>query len=571
MTPMKNIIKKLGLILLTGTVLFSSCESTELDLANNPNQLSPDQSNPDLFLNSIQVDFANFTELMSWNGGDMVRIGYMNGRNYQNIPNFAPAQLDFEWEIAYQGDNRQTINGILSDIRAMEPVAVEDELLHHTAIAQFIEAYTMTTLVDFFGDVPYSEAIQADGEEPILNPVADPGASIYDAVLLLLDEAIANFGRDVINEPLNDFYYGGNWDNWIKACNTLKMKILLQRRLVDPNAITAFQAIVASGNYITETSEDLQFQWGSNAVQPDTRHPRYADNYLTDGGADYVPNWLVNYMLVNGDPRIRYYFYRQTNAVPGEEIPPNEETLACSLETPPQHYTDGGFTFCTLPNGYWGRDHGQNAGIPPDGFLRTVYGVYPSGGKFDDDSFEGLSVGSGGGGAGVTPVLLASWVDFMQAELAMLDSDFETAKTFLLDGVQKSVAKVLTFGSLDSSADVERFTPTEGQITNHLNQVEGRFDAATTLDDRFDVLAEEYFVALFGNGIDGYNFYRRTGYPTTLQPNLEPPGQTGAFIRSLQYPAIFVNNNSSVQQKPDQTVQVFWDTNPPSPQFPRAN
>ena len=106
------------------------------------------------------------------------------------------------------------------------------------------------------------------------------------------------------------------------------------------------------------------------------------------------------------------------------------------------------FTFCVLPNGYWGRDHGQNAGIPPDGFTRAVYGVYPSGGIFDDSSFEGLSVGDGGGGAGVTPILLASWVDFMQAEIAMLGNTAD-GLPFIQAGLAKSVAKVTSFGSLD--------------------------------------------------------------------------------------------------------------------------
>ena len=83
-----------------------------------------------------------------------------------------------------------------------------------------------------------------------------------------------------------------------------------------------------------------------------------------------------------------------------------------------------------------------------------------------------------------------------------------------------------------------------------------------------DILAEQYMIALFGNGIDGYNFYRRTGFPTTFQPNLEP--EPGAFIRSLNYPADFVNNNSSVDPKPNQTIQVFWDNNPGTG-FPIAN
>ncbi|WP_343485507.1 SusD/RagB family nutrient-binding outer membrane lipoprotein [Allomuricauda sp. d1] len=569
---MKRIFKKFSSLLLLTAALLSSCETTELDLTQNPNQLGLDQSSPDLLLNSIQIDFATFVELMGQNGADLVRIGYLNGRNYQNIANLSPAELNLEWNIAYQGDNAESldtgleVNGILADIRAMEPAAVENELFRHTAIAQFIEAYTIVTLVDFFGDVPYSEAIQAASETPILNPNVDSGASIYDAALGLLDSAIANFERDVATEPANDFYYNGNWGNWVKAVNTLKMKIYLQRRLVDANAIADFNAVVATGDFIDETSEDLQFQWGTNSILPDARHPRYADNYTPSGGADYLPNWLMNLMSTTEDPRIRYYFYRQTNAVPGEEIPPNEETLACSLEPVPQHYTDGGFTFCTLPNGYWGRDHGQNAGIPPDGFFVTIYGVYPVGGLFDDSTFDGLSVGDGAGGAGVTPILLASWVDFMQAEVAMLTNP-SSAEPFILAGLAKSVAKVQSFGSRDSSANLA-LAPTDGDITNHSNDVSTAFTAADD-NGKWNVLAEQYLIALFGNGIDGYNFYRRTGFPTTFQPNLEP--EPGAFIRSLNYPADFVNNNSSVDPKPDQTVQVFWDTNPGSPTFPVAN
>ncbi|PRX53693.1 SusD/RagB family nutrient-binding outer membrane lipoprotein [Flagellimonas meridianipacifica] len=570
---MKRIFKKFGSSALIATLLLVGCETIELDLTDNPNELSLDQSSADLLLNSIQVDFATFVELMGQNGGDLVRIGYLNGRNYQNIANLNPVQLNLEWNIAYQGDNGETlpsgleVNGILADIRALAPVAEANELFRHTAIAQFIEAYTIVTLVDFFGDIPYTEAIQATAETPILNPNVDSGASIYEAALGLLSSAIANFERDVITEPQNDFYYGGTWSNWVKACNTLRMKIYLQSRLVDGSAVASFNAIVAENNFIDETAEDLQFQWGTNSILPDARHPRYADNYTPSGGADYLPNWLMNLMDTSDDPRIRYYFYRQVNAVPGAEIPPNEETLACGLEPIPAHYADGNFTFCVLPNGYWGRDHGQNAGIPPDGFTRAVYGVYPSGGIFDDSSFEGLSVGDGGGGAGVTPIMLASWVDFMQAEVAMVENDTDGARQFILDGLDKSVTKVQSFISLDASAN-GAFAPSDMDISDHSSDISDLFDAAD-MDGKWDVLAEQFLIAMFGNGIDGYNFYRRTGFPTTFQPNLEP--EPGSYIRSLNYPADFVNNNSSVDPKPNQTIQVFWDNNPASPTFPIAN
>ena len=64
---------------------------------------------------------------------------------------------------------------------------------------------------------------------------------------------------------------------------------------------------------------------------------------------------------------------------------------------------------------------------------------------------------------------------------------------------------------------------------------------------------------MYGNGIDAYNTYRRTGFPKTLQANIEP--QPGAFIRSLYYPANFVETNNVVDQKSNVEVKVFWDNN----------
>ena len=570
---MKRVRKYIFQLFLIGLLPLNSCETTELDLSDNPNELELSQSSTDFFLNSVQVDFATFTHLMGANGARLVRIESMLGRSYQNVSEFSPAFLETEWNTAYQADGGEElptglkINGILSNIRAMKSEAEALELYHHIAMTQVIEASTMVTLVDYFGDVPYSEALQANAETPILNPKVDEGAAIYAAALELLDKAIANFKKEVVLEPENDFYYNGNWGNWIKAANTLKMKIYLQKRLVDGAALLKFNTIVSSGNYIKENDEDFAFNWGVNDVQPDSRHPFYASNYLNTGSGAYMSNWFMNLMNSSQDPRVRYYFYRQTNAVPGQEISPNEEALSCSLDPVPQHYIDGGFTFCNLPNGYWGRDHGQDAGVPPDGFLKTTYGVYPAGGKFDDNSFEGVLPGDGGAGAGITPILLASWVDFMQAEIAMVNGDGNGAKAFMLSGIDKSMQKVMSFGELDPSASTS-FIPTLPDVVNFEENIKSNFENATTETEKWNVLAEQYWVTLFGNGTDAYNFYRRTGYPTTLQPNLEK--DPGGFILSLYYPSNFVNNNSSTSQKADVRTRVFWD-NHKDVNFPIAN
>ncbi|MDC6366574.1 MULTISPECIES: SusD/RagB family nutrient-binding outer membrane lipoprotein [Flavobacteriaceae] len=566
---MRNINKYIATAVLGTMLAMVSCETTELDLTQNPNALTPDQASADFFLNSIQEDFirqfegdADNDPNDNWASGgnttgdgffeigmELTRIVNMGGRNYLSV--YQGSDMSDEWTNAYRG--------ILADLRKMEPLAEEAGLTHHLAIGQFIEAFLMVSMVDFFGDVPYTEAISAEGEANF-NPAVDSGASIYDASLALLDLAIANFNSTASAEPPTDFYYGGDYELWVKAANTLKMKIYMQRRLVDGSALASFNSIVSSGNYIADTSEDLIWSWpGTNAAQPDTRHPRYGLQYTAEGGGDYMSNWLMGTMDELEDPRIRYYFYRQSPGVPGAAgVDPNEETLVCSLTTPPQHYVDGGFSYCWLDNGYWGRDHGNAEGTPPDGLLRTCFGVYPVGGLFDDDSFSEIGLGAGAGGDGISNLLTAFGVDFMLAEAAMVSGNTADARTAMLSAITKSIAKVQAFSASRLGSADASFAPTEGEITAYVNAIGIAFDEADT-DGKWDILGEQYLIAHFGNGVEPYNFYRRTNFPTTLQPNLEP--NPDVFIQSMYYPTNAVNNNSNISQKANQQQTVFWDDN----------
>ena len=323
-------------------------------------------------------------------------------------------------------------------------------------------------------------------------------------------------------------------------------------RVHDGGINSGFGSIIASGNYISSVADDMQFTYGTNQVQPDTRHPAYSGDYTVSGGTSYRSISFMAYMDNNDDPRTRYYFYRQNAITPGFGAEPALETLQCSLQTPPAHYD--GFPFCGLPNGFWGRDHGNDEGIPPDGFLRTLVGVYPAGGAFDDSRFKPLGLGAGAGGNGITPILLSSSVHFWEAEVALASGNVAGAKTHMLAGLADSVAKVMAFGAKDSTGDLSA-APTAADVSLHASSIEAAFDADTT--GGWNVLGQEFFVSLYGNGNDAYNFYRRTGYPNNLQPNLEP--DPGSYIRSLWYPSNFVNTNSSVNQKPDVSQPVFWD------------
>ncbi len=544
---MKNISKFFAYVLLAAGLVFASCETTELDLLDDPNNVTQDKANLNRFMVQIQLDFASFMRQIGSNDAQLTRISYMFGRNYEN--NFQPAVLDGEWATAYQG--------MFSDMASAELLAIESESNKHLGVMKILKAYTLITLVDNFGDVPFSQATNPS-EFPA--PVADPGANVYAAAIDMLDEGISLLGSPGDNLE-NDFYYNNDFSKWTKLANSVKMVAYL-----NTGDLVKFNA--ASAGAISNSADDFQFQYGSNETNPDTRHPSYSSDYNVSGAGTYESVWLMGKMQDLGDPRIRYYYYRQTACVPGSSCDQDgdQALLACSIAPRPLHFPSA-MAFCYLENGYWGRDHGNSEGIPPDSFKRTVNGVYPAAGKFDADNFSSVIQGDGGGGAGVMPIMLAAWTDLMKAEVALASNNAGGAGNLMTSALQKHIAKVQSFGNVDPEAD-SSFFPSAGEVNAYINSIATSFNSAST-EGKWEILAEQQFISHFGNGIDSYNFYRRTGYPRSVQYNVDP--NPGSFVRSFFYPANEANTNSSIDQKPNVGVQVFWDNNPPSPGFPVAN
>ena len=311
-------------------ILAGSCETGELEILVNPNAVSPEQSDIDFFLNNIQLGAITMFEgtptntfALSEAGMEVTRIMHMFGPNYQNA--YLPSQLNSTWRAVY--------STALPDIRTMVPLAEEEGLFTHVAIAKVLEAYMMVSLVDFFGDVPYSEATQG---VDFPNPNVDPGADIYAAIETLLDQAIADFQKNEQALPTNDLFYGGNEEQWVRFANTLKLKMYVQTRLTDSSVAGKINSIISSGNYITDASDDFQMQWSSTNANPDSRHPEFGPNF-DNGTAEYMNTtymfWMAEEKNVR-DPRIRYYFYRQVG-----ENTTNVNEQACITQFPPAHFT----------------------------------------------------------------------------------------------------------------------------------------------------------------------------------------------------------------------------------------
>ncbi|HUP11911.1 MAG TPA: SusD/RagB family nutrient-binding outer membrane lipoprotein, partial [Niastella sp.] len=352
---------------------------------------------------------------------------------------------------------------------------------------------------------------------------------------------------------------------WITLAKTLQLRAYLQTRLVDQTAKEKIQALLAENDLIDTEGEDFQFQYSTKDQAPDSRHPKYINNYGTDqGAADYIGTqilWMMHDEKGIVDPRIRYYFYRQTTDLAASV--PNaanfQFTLPCFARARPAHFT-ASMPFCTLSDGYFGRDHLNDEGIPPDNQLRTTFGVYPSGGRFDNDDNEASSPGDGGKGAGILPIWISPFTEFVKAEAALTLATGDDARAALKSGIEKSFVKTFGFPAKIGVTVPEDAIPTTATQTAYINSVLNAYDAANA-DEKLNVVMKEWYLASWGNGVDPYNFYRRTGKPSNLQLAVNS-ANPGSFVRSFFYPSVYANLNSNAAQKTTTGVKVFWDSNP---------
>jgi len=555
---MKNYIKLFSIFLFTA-VLFTGCETTDLDLRVSPNDLAADQADPNLLLNSVQLAYGTNQQVLADVADGLTRIGYFNNRDY--FAGLPGNTMNGVWARTYSSNGNGVGDGVsvgmLTNLQALEAIdaSSDSDFSFHVGVAKTLYAHSLLQLVDFLGTAAFSQAGNAV-EFPA--PALDSGADVYAAALGLLSEAEAALAAGPPSQGATDLYYNEDSSKWVKLINTIRLRTYF---LTGDSG--AFNSVIAGDNFISSNADDFELRYGTSALQPDDRHPDYAGGYTPSGNnAEYRSNWLMNLMLNNDDPRRRYYFYRQQDATPGADADPDEETLVCSFVVPPPHYD--GFIYCSVPEGYWGRSHGNDEGGPPDNFLSTAPGVYPAGGLFDDDSFGVVGLGFGGGGAGIEPIMLASYVDFWRGEMAATDA---AKADFLRSGLEKSIAKVQTFGSLDGNADLS-VGADEAAVTAYIDGIVAEFNAGMG-DAKSDVYAEQFFTTMYGGATESFNYYRKTGFPTTLAPNWEP--DPGSFPRTFLLPQNEVINNPSLTQRADLSTQVFWDTNPAGPAFPSAN
>ncbi len=542
---MTKYIKFLTIIVVAGFMF--SCNDLLEEQLDNPNEVTSDKLDVTLLTNKVLVGFADFFSEINDPAMEVSRMMAMTGGDaYQRA--YQAEDFDDAWEFAYQG----VIVQADELLKAIEGKG----LTRHSGVAKILKAYTYITLVDMFQDVPLTEAAQ--GVAGNFNPKADNGKDVYAASIKLLDEAIAELALVPLLGITRDIYYGGDAKKWTALANTIKLKAYVN--MADKAKVEE----MLKADLIDTDAEEFTYKYGTASIPTKSRHFLYNRMYQpTAGEADgYLNNmFLLKAYNAKGieDPRWRYYFYRQVGSIE-RALDDNPNSIPCVRSPKVDHYP-ASTAWCSFEPGFFGRDHGNNDGIPPDGPYITLVGVYPFGGRADvnkDDAkyFVRAQQGQGANGAGIDPIWMASFTDFLKAEAVLTLGVSGDAKVSLLAGVKKSVDRVIAFGKAKAQEPPAALvTP----VADYVEEVSSIYDAPQA--DKLNVVTTEFWLAAFGNGIEGYNMYRRTGKPNDMQPMRA--ASPGLFIRSFLFPASFVNLNTSNAQKSNTAAnKVFWDTKP---------
>ena len=106
------------------------------------------------------------------------------------------------------------------------------------ALAQIIYAYNMHELVDFFGTIPYDDYRNLKATNPLTYLSCE---ETYNRIFEDLDEAIATLKE---RKPAKDAllriegeqggYSNGNWENWVRFANSIRLRMAMNMVRVDP-------------------------------------------------------------------------------------------------------------------------------------------------------------------------------------------------------------------------------------------------------------------------------------------------------------------------------------------------
>ena len=286
---MKFFKNKYKYMVVACTFLAASC-SDYLDINDDPN--NPTEAPiAGLMVNSTFESAQNTFRM-----GDITS----NYVQYLASPN-AASSSDVMDPVSYSGTWSSMYN-VMTDLNDLITKAESSGANHYKGAAQILMALNLGMTVDAWGNVPFSEGLDFQ----TITPSYDDDAELYQKILSLLDEGVANLSQSTeFSMGDDDFIYGGDADQWIKFGNMLKARYLnhySETDMYDPAAVLA-----ALDNGFESNDDDAQVEYFEEEFNP------WANVAINN--ADLVLGGWISEQFIQGmdgttygvvDPRLPY-------------------------------------------------------------------------------------------------------------------------------------------------------------------------------------------------------------------------------------------------------------------------
>jgi len=311
----KNIFYTIIAILLVAVI---GCKDY-LDVNINPN--APTVTVPDLVLSGALTESARILSAdmnayaAYWagywsasgtysNSGDIRRFFNLNNTNFQNV-----------WSNCYL--NAANYNYVEN---ASKSIANYDNF---RAISKIMKVYDFHTLIDNYGNIPYTSALKGFKS---LSPTYDDASVVYEALSAQLDSAVAIIQNaptgTVVLAKTVDIMFQGDMNNWAKLANTMNLRLLLrQSEIGSKSAFITAELAKINANGAGFLDSDAIINPGY-AKATNLQNPFWETNGLgvgdDIGNRDYnrASEYSVRYFVLGTDPRADLLF-RRPGSAPG--------------------------------------------------------------------------------------------------------------------------------------------------------------------------------------------------------------------------------------------------------------
>ena len=216
------------------SLLLGSCKKNFESINEDPN--NPKEVPNAYLLTGAQRGIMDNTIDVWWGANVGNQLGqYWSSNQYTSESRYfyRTSVTNQSWRSFYGGvRNDQLVNvGGLYELSEIVRKCKEDSIVasvggyvpNQIAVATILRVWLFQNMTDAWGDIPYSEALQADANK---TPKYDKQEDIYNGLLTEINDAIGMID-DAESGPHGDVVYNGDMAAWKKFANSLKMRLAL--------------------------------------------------------------------------------------------------------------------------------------------------------------------------------------------------------------------------------------------------------------------------------------------------------------------------------------------------------